>query len=207
MFENTASPYEDSSGMNHNGSCTTCPAVTSGYTGGSALAFNGTQYVTVGIGTDFFPMQSFSMCAWAKTPGLASGQTMNGVVAITYGLSMFLDGSGRFSSRMDNGTKLQTLAATQVLTDDRFHHLCMSYADSKLFLYVDGKVAANDTPTWLGTTRWPTNGVNIGRENNSAIYKFNGVIDDVRIYAGALSESKIQQLYAEGAYSRSFAAR
>ena len=64
-------------------------------------------------------------------------------------------------------------------------------------MYIDGKLVMSTPFTgWTGVTRWPTNPAVIGQENNNGpIYRFNGVIDDVRLYARSLSEREIKIMY------------
>lgn len=198
-FDVSGSPWADTSGMGHNGSCGSCPVVATGYNGRSAYSFNGSgNHIAAGTGNNFFPLSTFSVCAWIKTPGLATGMNMNGIISMTYGMTFSLDSSGRFVTYIDSGSALPGLVASPNLHDDQFHNLCLSVDGVNRSMYIDGALRALAATTWLGTTRWPTNTVNIGTENNNAAVRwFNGLIDDVRIYAYALNSAQIEKLYAE----------
>ncbi|MDD4027356.1 MAG: DUF2341 domain-containing protein [Candidatus Shapirobacteria bacterium] len=162
------------------------------------LLFDGIDdYVNVGTGNDYFPLPTLSACAWIKTSGLGVSMTINGILSITYGFSMFLNSSGQFSTRMDDGISIPTHTITSVnLHDNKYHHLCLTYDGTNKYMYIDGIQKLSIGTTWLGTTRWPTNTVNIGHENNnSAFYKFNGHIDEVKIYPYARTADQIKQDY------------
>jgi len=165
---------------------------------GKCLKFDGVDdYISAGTGANYFPLQTFSTCAWIKTPGLGTGMSINGILSLTYGLSMYLNGSGQFVTYMDDGVNIVGKTVTSVnLHDNKFHHLCLTYDGTNRNMYIDSVQKLSVGSTWLGTTRWPTNGVNIGHENNnSPYYKFNGIIDDVKIYPYARTASQIKLDY------------
>ena len=198
--EGVGNTAHDSTLNNHNGTIFngTSWADESQCVSEKCLNFDGVNdYVGAGIGTDYFPMQTFSMCAWTKSPGLASGMSQNGIMSLTYGLSMSINGFGQFWSYMDNGTNIIPVTATSSsLYDNKFHHLCLTYDGTNRKMYIDGNLKNTTATTWTGTTRWPTNTVNIGHENNnSTIYKFNGLIDEPKIYRYALTDNQVKLNY------------
>ncbi|MDD5397232.1 MAG: DUF2341 domain-containing protein [Candidatus Moranbacteria bacterium] len=167
---------------------------------GKCLAFDGVNdNVSMGVGSDYFPLNTFSVCSWIKTPGLAAGMTYNGIFSMTYGLTMFLDGSGNFNTRIDNGTTSPVVAASGNLYDNNWHQVCLTYDGTNRHLFTDGVEKNSTATTWLGTTRWPSNSVNIGFDNNnSTITRFNGLIDEPKIYAYARSAAQIAMDYNAG---------
>ena len=167
---------------------------------GKALNFDGIDdHVSMGTGTNYFPMSTFSICSWVKSPGFASGMSLNGIVSMTYGLSMSLNSSGQIYTYLDNGTDLIVYAAGNNLHDNQWHHVCMTYDGTNRHLFADGVKIGSYASGWLGTTRWPTNGVNVGHENNNpTICKFNGSIDEVKVYNSALTEDEIKLDYSRG---------
>jgi len=203
-FDDSVNRYLDTSGSGRNGSCTgsSCPTVSAagGFNGQDAMNFDGVNdFITVGVGTDYFPMTLFTLCAWVKTPGLASGMSRNGIFGITYGLSIFLDSSGRFNSYIDNSGSIVGMSVSGDLRDDKFHHLCVNFDGVKRNMYVDGNLKGSMNTTWSGVTNWPTHISRIGTElNNPSVSYFNGLIDDIRVYSSALNITQIEKLYAEG---------
>jgi len=197
----TTAEVIDRSGQGNHGDATnmTSASVDIGKVG-QALVFDGVDdSISIGIGTDYFPMDTFSMCSWVKSPGLADGMTLNGILSITYGLSISLDNSGRFLSRMDDGVTAISVSAGDNLADNEWHWVCLTFDGINRHMFVDGVNKLSTPTTWLGTTRWPTNAGNIGYENNNkALYKFNGSIDEVLVYNRALSVDEISALYKLG---------
>jgi hypothetical protein len=152
--------------------------------------------VSIGTGNTFLPLPNLSLSAWIKTPGLGDGMSLNGILSITYGLTFYLTESGILSLRMDDGSSLPAVTGGGSLNDNEFHHVCATYDGTHRRLYIDGvRVHESLFSGWKSTTRWMTNGAVIGQENNNGpVYRFNGLIDDVRIYDHALSKKEVQEL-------------
>lgn len=163
---------------------------------GKCLYFNGVDNaVSIGLGNNYFPLNKFSICTWIKTPGLAPGMTTPGIFSFTYGLRISLTNSGEFITSIDNGVNGPSLTAPGNLFDNKFHYLCLTYDGTNRNMYVDGVKKKSAATTWLGTTRWPTNGVNIGRDNNNSMYFFKGYIDEPKIYSYARTADQIKLDY------------
>jgi hypothetical protein len=177
---------------------------TSGWTNngklGKALLFDGVDdFTTMGTGNDYFPLNTFSLCSWIKTPGLGSGMTLNGILSMTYGLTMYLDAAGKLNTRMDDGVGGPVVSVSGNLADNVWHQTCLTYDGTYRHMFVDGVKKSSTATTWLGVTRWPTNTVNVGQENNNyPLYKFNGTIDEVKIFNYALSSAEIAADYNQG---------
>ena len=165
---------------------------------GGAMSFDGVNsYINLGTGTTFFPLSKFTVCNWIKSSGLASGMSINGIFSLTYGLTMYLGSTGHFSARLDDGAGIPTRTVAQNLYDNNFHHLCFLHDGVNQKMYIDGVLKDSVATSWTGTTRWPTNSVSIGHENNNPpIAKFKGQIDDLRIYNRALSANEISLLHS-----------
>lgn len=192
----------DATTSSHNGTLTSGPTWQSEdmCVSGKCLKFDGVNdYVSIGIGSDYLPLDTFSICAWVKSPGLAAGMTKNGIFSLTYGLSISLNSSGLIETYMDNGTTIVSGSAGSNLYDNNWHHVCMAYDGANQHIYADGIEKASLARTWLGTTRWPTNGVNVGHENNNPpVYKFNGFIDEVKLYNYNLTAAQVKADYLAG---------
>lgn len=210
-FDDANNRFLDSSGNGHDGSCTgdICPvvAITEGFNGKDAMRFDGiNDRIYIGIGTDYFPLNSFTLCSWIKTPGLGAGMSWGGIVGMTYGLSFSLNSQSFLSSRMHNGSTMTWVSYNKNISDDKFHHVCLNYNGINRKMYLDGSLVYEDNMSWTGTTPWPTASAQIGVEtNNPGVAAFNGLIDDVRIYSSYLTASEIQRLYAEESAQRKLA--
>lgn len=82
------------------------------------------------------------------------------------------------------------------VNDGKWHHVAGVYDGQRMYLYVDGVVDSsqpasggintNDEPVYIG-------------ENSEMTGRFwNGLVDDVRVYNGALGQAEIRALYNEG---------
>lgn len=153
--------------------------------------------INIGTGNTFFPLNTFSISTWVKTPGLSSGMSLNGILSITYGLTLYIDSSGKVLFRMDNGTSIPALSYNSSLNDNQFHHIVALFDGVNRKIFIDGKLVLTSPFTgWTGVTRWPTNLAAIGQENNNgSVYRFNGIIDDLKIYNRPLSDDQVRDLY------------
>ena len=152
--------------------------------------------IAVGTGNTYFPLYSFSLEAWFKTPGLAGGMSASGIFGITYGIRLYVDGSGFLRYGVDNGVSLATISSGAVdYADDNWHHVIATKNLTGGILYVDNELRNTESESWTGTTRWPTNTANIGRDNNDAIYYFNGNLALIKIYDIQLSADQVAQNY------------
>lgn len=153
------------------------------------------SYITIGTGNTFLPLRFFSISAWVKTPGLGNGMSANGVLSITYGMVLVLGSSGAIGTRLDDGSSLVDKSYAASLNDNIFHHLVWTYDGIYQNMYLDGAFLGRYASTWSGITRWMTNDAVIGQDNNNgSVYRFNGLIDDVRIYDHALSAREVKEL-------------
>lgn len=113
-------------------------------------------------------------------------------------MTLNMNSSGKAYTYLDDGVSLNTISTGPKLYDDKFHHICQSFDGVNRNIYVDGKLYYKNAFPWTGNTRWPTIGAIIGHDvNNPPVSAFNGVIDDVRIYAGAISEASIRKIFAD----------
>lgn len=211
-FDDATSRYLDSSGNGHNGSCAvgSCPvvAIGEGFNGKDAMRFDGVNdSVYLGPGSDYFPLNTFTTCAWEKSSEMGTGMIRSGIFSMTYGMSLFIDSLGNFISYLDeNSLNPFSVAVSQNIRDDKFHFVCLSFNSSKRNMYIDGVLKSSSNSAWDGESSWPTNGTVIGMEaNDTGVSRFKGLIDDVRIYSSYLSASEIQRLYAEESSQRKLA--
>jgi len=192
--EGAGTTARDLSGRGNTGTLVNNPTWVEGRVG-RALSFDGVDdAVGVGIGINYFPLPRFTICNWIRTPGLASGMTANGFFSLTFGLIHRLNSAGQFVVGIDDGTTGHwPTAAPDNLHNNQWHYLCSAFDGVNLHMFINGIHRRPFTVTWQGTTRWPTNGVNIGIDNNnSAVWRFNGLIDEVRIHNRALTEAEIR---------------
>ena len=90
-----------------------------------------------------------------------------------------------------------TIWSHDILTDDKWHHVLVTYNGRELLLFIDGKLENNIVyEKGLQTNREP---LLIGWDMNTWLSHrhFKGSIDEVRIYNRVLSKREIRRLYHE----------
>ncbi len=87
------------------------------------------------------------------------------------------------------------------LPDDLWHHVAVTYdqsASGLVAIYIDGALAASNpnTAAWA----WPaTQQIELGRSHDGYWKRYDGLMDDFRIYSRVLTEAEIGQVYASDA--------
>lgn len=167
------------------------------------LDFNGTGSVISVLSnpsaSGFWPINQFSLEAWFKSPSLGLNQTLGGIFGFTYGIRCHLLNSP--AGAISFGVSSTTTSAVTITDssrnyfDNQWHHVIAVNNGVSSSLYVDGTLKTAAAAPWTGTSPWPTNGLNIGRDNNDAVYYFSGSIGPVRVYNTALTLPQIQQNY------------
>ena len=167
------------------------------------LTFNGTGSV-VSILTNpstsgFWPIPQFTLETWFKSPSLGLGQTGGGgIFGFTYGIRCFLNpssGTIRFTVNSTTSSAISVTDTSKNYFDNQWHYVACVNTGISSSLYVDGTLKASGAASWNGTSPWPTNGLNVGRDNNDAIYYFSGSIGPIKVYNKALTATEITQNY------------
>jgi hypothetical protein len=193
-FEGNA---DDSSGNDYHGILNGAPALTTGKYG-QAYQFDGTDdYVSIAWDA---PIQgegrSFTLAAWVKTDDRTDEHW---VLGDDSGWFHFLFGlhRGHLSIRWRYGSAWTdySLDTYQTVAGD-FTHIAATYDAAARYvrLYVNGALAVADTTSLpLGIGDLSALHIGKGRTADPSEY-FEGVIDDVRVYNGALTDEEIRAL-------------
>lgn len=111
----------------------------------------------------------------------------------TNGIMMYIDSSGRVNAYIRTGGTHPVITHGTNICDNTWHHACLviDRSNHQARLYVDGAKATfdQDVTGYVFTSSAQTE---IGGWNNSANY--NGDIDEVAVFARALSENEIRAL-------------
>ncbi len=155
------------------------------------MSFDGSDdYVNIGSGPDYLPMPKFTLCSWIKSTEIGSASTERGIISITFGLNLFLNTDGTLYIRI-NGVNINY---PQNLLDNKYHFVCANHDGTNVNLFIDGELKKTQAVDWGGTTLY-SNAATIGSDVNVSSWKFNGLIDEVRIYNRALSAEEIKRHY------------
>ncbi|MDP3901177.1 MAG: LamG-like jellyroll fold domain-containing protein [bacterium] len=214
LDEGSGTTAYDNAGYSNNGTLTGGPTWKTesecGLGLGSCLDFNGTTaYINAGNSSTLDLTDQFTVSAWvyARTGPASQGRT----VASRYKYLTGLDTGWNFgavwttpdfSFQVHDGAgnnKYATYSNYYVTQLNQWNHMVAVYKASQYIeLYMNGQRVANSTTVIPVISYTLSNPVTIGRRSGDAQSYFDGMIDDVAIYASALTTAEIQQLYAEG---------
>jgi hypothetical protein len=220
-FEQTNAPGTDSSGHNNNTDCTSGNGGTNLDTystnsaiGGYARQFFGDTSICFYPGASYYNnlsnalRGSFTVTGWVNTTNIVNADFANAYFGnpILFGYS---DGTNQevfsitgskaaFTVGNPNGGSDTILHSTTSVNDGSYHFLAATrdQLSGLMRLYVDGHLEA---------TGISTNGLRI---LNSTLYmaggyfaNYTGLLDDVRIYSGALASNDVALLYGNSPFS------
>ena len=188
----------DTSGYENNGSVTdsTCPTWSSDtprYKG--SYAFNGNKQV---IDTpNVFHQEDITISFWFKR--LKNTSTRQFLFTIWYGFSCELtaDDIPLFRIALDISHVVDALSDKKITVNDGWTHFCGVYKNGEYSkIYINGQLKKSVSSA--SKIYWNIHSSKIGIYSSHNTY-YNGQISDVRIYATALSDSDILELYQSSA--------
>jgi hypothetical protein len=191
----------DSSGNGNTGVINGATWTTQGESG-TALAYNGAgAYVDIGNGSALRITGSMTISAWINSAAFpvddAAIVSKRTSANIGFQLDTTVDTGPRtvgFKLTSPSGAKMFRYGAT-VLRTNQWYYVTGVYdaAAQTVTVYVNGRLDNGVTmgPVVGSQQDSPLN-VNIGRRAGNTGFNFGGVIDDVRIYNRALSQTEIQ---------------
>jgi hypothetical protein len=179
---------------------------------GSALEFNGTgDYVEVKDTADKSPfaLTSMSMSAWIKPAAYPGGTSAwwSGIVGKsyytgnTYGILLGDEGRVHFSVHGPFGKDGKVAPFDYRGTKDRqvslneWHYVVATYDNSNVKIYLDGRLDAVYKETRLPEINKQS--IFIGATCTGYFF-FKGVIDEVKIYKGTLTDAEVEAEYKKG---------
>ena len=209
-----SSTFADASGNGNIGTCSGASCPTAGVAGktNTALQFDGVaDFVTVDSGSlQNVTDSSFSLAAWVSPQSLPTTTCSVNTNTCSYGIVMkpgyhsglVYNNAGQYSADIWNAANQKFTVLSPVVTPSAFHHLAMTVDDTakQLHLYLDGQEVPGSPIVYSGTLRdFGTNPFYLGTGNPTASdwrWMFKGVIDDVRIYAHALSGQDVLSVFS-----------
>ena len=157
----------------------TAAALDAGYASRSASALAATN--------------NFSLEAWFRLDTADGNQTIvyNGTDAAGWGLG--LDATGKLAAIYGG---VATLATTQTPTLGAWHHAVLVRAAGTTAIYLDGTAYTPSSATSAPLT--PGGGFGIGRQSAATPRYLDGAVDEVAVYATALSAAAVDEHYDAG---------
>ena len=155
------------------------------------------DYVNCGTDDIGHMNTAITVMAWIRTDSLSSSDTVAGK-----GYAWRLNGNSTNNLRIqvsDTTPSGSSGTGTTDVNDGQWHHVAGTYDGTRYCLYVDGALdgsmeASGSIDTWDGYFFCIGAHYKKGDERDPRRF-FDGLIDDVRVYDIALSESKIRQIF------------
>jgi glucose/arabinose dehydrogenase len=189
--ENAGATVNDASGTGNHGSTTSTAWATGRF--GSALSFNGSSsWVTVPDSASLDLTNRITLEAWVNPVQLSGAwrtvvfkQTTNGMAYALYGANS----ANRPLGQVQIGGE-QNAIGPAALPLNTWTHLAVTYDGAAVRLFLNGAQVASKTQT--GNAAVSTGVLRIGGNSIWTAERFNGRIDEVRIYNRALTAAEIQ---------------
>lgn len=141
---------------------------------------------------------SITISIWVKTSGTVPTGDYHMVVNINQGFYEFTiptDGYFRQGFYVNGTRYVGNYGSAGQLTDQKWHHLAATYDGTTIKRYIDG-VLVNSTSVTGALDGGRNQALYIGRMGTSITYASKDLLEsDLRIYATALSEEDIKELY------------
>jgi hypothetical protein len=187
--------WSDATGHGHAGTCAApaCPSLVAGRVG-MAASFDGIDdHIEIAGSADLATTAAFTVAAWVR---IRSDISMGTIAAKRYGPDVM----NSWQVHVDNDdivfyTTDTSVIAHQVLDTTTWHHVAVRYTAGEKAIVIDGAEKALD----LSATSFDDGVVVIGADIDSGIPVtfFGGDIDELRIYARALSTPELAALAAQ----------
>jgi hypothetical protein len=158
--------------------------------------------ITIPTNSDF-NSASGTICFWMLANAPIPGPGSEGAILFdrrtTTGAVIVLHDDGSIFWQGQNGS--QNSFSTGYLPDGNWHHVAVTYGQTTsdtISVYIDGALSASTPVT--NAWSWPlTQEIEIGESHDSYWQRYDGDMDDFRIYNRVLTDTEISQIYASGA--------
>ncbi|MBN1359244.1 MAG: LamG domain-containing protein [Sedimentisphaerales bacterium] len=160
---------------------------------GGALSLNGTDaYVDCGNGESLDITEAITLSAWVNTADANNGEHNPFVTKGDQAYAIKHNLNDQIETFIYDGGWHTATYAIDPSFNGGWHHVASTYDGLNLRLYVDGVLRA--TTEYTGSIASATYNVNLGRNAQNTDRFYEGLIDEVRIYDGALSAAEVVQL-------------
>jgi hypothetical protein len=198
----------DESGTGNTGTVYGAAFTSNGVMGGAYTLDGVDDYIDCGADASLQITSNLTYCAWIKPasgaglPGYVMGRRAGSMShQIGSFLSTYPQGDAYFEVNDGSGVPSLKVRSGAVTVDDgAWYHLAGVYeSGASTRLYVNGELAASHT----GTVFQALNGRHIPMHIGAWLghQHLEGCIDDVRVYARALSSNDVTQLFEEAGYT------
>ena len=192
----------DSSGNGNTGTLTNGPTWTTGTIAGGLSLDNSNDYVNIPTSSSLTLLSALSISFWMKKTSLSGeddlvSKSTDGSV-VEYGVNSVGDEISFFYTSGGSLYGHETTSAN--LSTGTWYHVAVTYSDAadSAVIYINGVAKTTSSSGYDGdpaTHSLESNGepLRIGRIASGEA--FDGIVDDVRVYNGALSAAEVTALY------------
>ena len=163
---------------------------------GKALSFDGSNdYASAPSSSSWnFGTQDFTITGWMKPSSIVASAPVD-YWAGSYGWQFWISSNhlNFFAATYSSSTPL--VAGTTVLAPNTWYHILFKRSGNTVSLYLDGKLEG--TATYTNSFGDSSNTLIFGSQRGSGGF-FPGLIDEVKIYNYALTDSEVQLDYNQG---------
>ena len=192
--EGVGTTTADASGNGNGGTLVNGPTWTATGKYGGAINFDGANdFVRVADSASLDLGRTGTVEAWVKLDTLNRWQSVvakgsaNSDPSHNYALE--LSTSNRWLCILGNGSSTTTLQSPSAATSNRYYHVACTWDGTTVRLYLDGALSVSSSQ--LVTPAANAAPLSIGQFGGDTD-RFDGVIDEVRIYSRALSPAEVQ---------------
>ena len=167
---------------------------------GQAAYFDDSSYVIVDDPDSELAAQELTVMMWFKTqPGDSNHLIYKGQYDDYGNMSYALVGDANYLQYRSDSGGVNYVDNSYNLDDDQWHHIAWTFSRSndETKGYLDGQLIFTDVPTDDMTVNNEYLGIGTYPYAPAADYNFNGYLDEVKIYNKILSESEVQDEYAQ----------
>ncbi len=176
---------------------------------GTGLSFKGkNDYVECKYSDSFNPTTALTICAWIKVRQWRKGYIVSNEDwrdGGSYGYVLRADeqNPGKMEFVIGDGGKWHHAKSDERLDLNQWHHIACRYDNKSLVMFVDGD-KGRPLPV-EGPVSPATVNLRIGCGNWDTDRDFDGIIDELAIFARALSDKEVQAVYEMGVKGQSLA--
>jgi hypothetical protein len=168
------------------------PGLLSGETNTAARLDGVNDYVRVASTSGLSPTAAVSVEAWIKPEALPAAGAFASIATKPEAYSLQLNGPKLEFTVMRSGQRYRTQAAAGAIQVGQAYHVVGTFDGANARLYVNGAQVA--TMALTGAVGSSTNALNFGSWDGSS-ERFKGTIDEVAVFANALSASRVTAHY------------
>ncbi len=206
LDEGSGTTVTDASGNNHIGTLKNGPTWTDGKSN-RGLFFDGSNdYVAVGQVAQANALTAFTVSTWVKFAASGGGARETHLVDKSkcdgyinsgpweLGVAITAPGKAELVVYPQDGAHSAYLfsgASATSVDDGNWHYVTGRYDGARLSIWVDGRQENSIAAPGLRMSS-TTHAMELGGHCNGYAYPFRGTLDEVRIYARALSQAEIQ---------------